>query len=667
MKKPSERTILLIILIFAFLLRVWGIGHGLPLFLHLDENTIGGTVMKMIKTSDLNPHYFRYPSLYLYFIYLIISSFGLIIGNDFSVANNMTAFYLVGRFSTAIISTATVYLTYLLGKAFFSQKISFLAATVFSVIFLPVYLSHFMTIDMLALFFLLISLIFCFKIAQEGRVKDYLLAGLFSGFLIGTKFNVVIILPLVFAHFFPIKKSKKRPFLQLVAAFLIIALAFLLTNPYFVSDWKNYASGVWSQIMLQKGEEVAMMSDRDGIHSWWWYWQYWFHSGVGFAVTLFSLLGVFISALNIRENSKKFFLFILFPAFYLVIISLSHHRGDRYSLPLMPFFAIFSGLFLEKVMDFFEKTIHHFKVRLAAFFFFLLIFLGPLIYKAIVFDYSISQKDTRLLAGEWIEENYPKDQLVFAIADATQTGQYLQKKNFNRIINLFHMKIEETFLYPDELFLISSADCHFAKNYKSIPEYERFLENYKLIKENGELVKEFSQPLFKGEFFSPSFLEHSSTVNAYHHPTVEIYKIPYLPELYKDEIDFEYKPEEMKSNMILKEQNGKKYLWADGKKVRFIAGPHLLFPKGSYVLEYEIKDLTCLEPQAKMAIMVISSGGRTKIAEKNFSCYQLLGYNKVTLDFNLEKTSRLELFFRGDKGASFLVKGAYLQGEVSRP
>jgi len=679
MKRYRERKALLVLLIFAFIFRVWGIGYGLPLFIHLDENTIARIVMGMIKTGDLNPHYFRYPSLYPYFIRFIALISGLITRKDFSNVNNLATIYLLGRFSSALISTATVYLTYLLGKKFFSQKIGFLAAVVFSVMFLPVYLSHFMITDMLALFFLLMALILSFKVYQKGELKDYFWAGLFSGLLIGTKFNVFVFIPLVFAHFFPAEKSKKRLFSQLVIALVIAGLAFLITNPYFLPDWKNYLSGFWSQVALQRGDEVLMMSDKDGIPTWWWYCQYWFYSGLGFSLTLSSLLGIIIGVLNNKKKGdkgerRKFFFFVLFPVFYLVTILLSHHRGDRYSLPLMPILAIFSGVFLEKIITFLQGVINNPKLRIGILFFLFLVLLGPSIYKAVALDYLISQKDTRVQAGEWIEKNYSKDQLILPIANATQTGEYLQMKNFNRVINLFHMRIEDTFLYPDQLFLINSSDYHFAQNYQSIPEYKKFLENYQLIKEKGELVKEFSQPLFNSEFFSPFYLEHSSTVNAYHNPTTEIYKIPYLPEFYQEIINFEYKPEEMLSNMVLKEKEGKKYLWADGKEMRLITSPNLLFPKGDYVLEYKIQDWTCLDSQADAliavatyALIAVATLGRKEIiAQKNYLCYQLLGYNKVVLEFNLEKASGIELLFGGNKGVSFLIEGVYLQGELPK-
>ena len=59
-------TFLLIVLVIAGLARCWGIGFGLP---HTecrpDETTILRIALKF-GTGDLNPHFFRYPTLYMY-------------------------------------------------------------------------------------------------------------------------------------------------------------------------------------------------------------------------------------------------------------------------------------------------------------------------------------------------------------------------------------------------------------------------------------------------------------------------------------------------------------------------------------------------------------------------------------------------------------------------
>jgi hypothetical protein len=47
------------------LLRVWGIGHGLPFSLGIDEPEIMERAVRMMKTGDFNLHFFECPLLRL--------------------------------------------------------------------------------------------------------------------------------------------------------------------------------------------------------------------------------------------------------------------------------------------------------------------------------------------------------------------------------------------------------------------------------------------------------------------------------------------------------------------------------------------------------------------------------------------------------------------------
>lgn len=663
MKKIRDEKIIWAILIFAFILRVWGIWWGLPLLLHLDEPTIVSPAIRMIETGDLNPHYFRYPTLYIYFIFVIIL-FSKIISWSLWMGDKMVMVYLMGRFSTVIISTITVYLVYWLGEFLFSKRVGYFASFIFSIMFLPLFLSHFITVDMLALLFLMLSLIFCFKIMQKGGRMNYLLAGLFSGFLIGTKFNVVILAPLILSHFFVVnKKNKRSPASFLILSFLVLISAFLLTNPYFILSFREYLQGGISQILLLRGQEVVSMSDKNGISSWLWYFRYWIASGVGLPIFLSVVLGILLGIFRKQaSNLKNLLLFISFPVLYSLIIFLSHHRADRYSLPLMPFLAVISSLFFVKSLDFLKKVVKSSKQRSILAVLFLLIFFGLPTYKAVAFDYLISQKDTRQQAGDWLNEEYPKDQTVFAVGDTIHIGQDLQKKGFYNVVNLFPLETKDIFLYAGEILLVDSTDYRIADNYQNIESYKNFWENYQLIKKKGELIMAFSKPLFKSEFFSPFSLEHSSTVNAYHDPTVEIYKIPQIDDLDKKKISFEYLPEEMSinSNMQLVMKDGQKMLYSEGSKETGVSGPYEIFPRGDYLLEYFLDEVRCPNKLTKINVQVTSGGGVKEFAQKEFFCRGIMNLSQRSLQFKLKNASTLELKIRFPNGLSGYIEKALL-------
>ena len=68
-KNPTT-FILLLILLLALSVRLLGINYGLPYVLYPDEAVIVNHAMAF-GTGDLNPHYFIYPSLYMYVLFIV--------------------------------------------------------------------------------------------------------------------------------------------------------------------------------------------------------------------------------------------------------------------------------------------------------------------------------------------------------------------------------------------------------------------------------------------------------------------------------------------------------------------------------------------------------------------------------------------------------------------
>jgi hypothetical protein len=75
----NQTKILVTILLIAILLRLWGIDFGLPYMYHPDEPNPIEIAQRMIKTGDLNPHWFLKPSVLIYLnalLYLPYYAFG---------------------------------------------------------------------------------------------------------------------------------------------------------------------------------------------------------------------------------------------------------------------------------------------------------------------------------------------------------------------------------------------------------------------------------------------------------------------------------------------------------------------------------------------------------------------------------------------------------------
>jgi hypothetical protein len=101
--KPTNVSILTILGI-ALALRFWGLPFGLPNLTRPDEQNISQFVALHILQSffagqpDLNPHFFEYPSLYIYFVTLLYGVYHLI-------------GHLLGAFLTPTTLCTTIWIT----------------------------------------------------------------------------------------------------------------------------------------------------------------------------------------------------------------------------------------------------------------------------------------------------------------------------------------------------------------------------------------------------------------------------------------------------------------------------------------------------------------------------------------------------------------------------
>jgi len=529
--KNKEKIILIAILLLAFFLRIWGIDWGLPNFhFHVDENFVVRHALRIHKTYEFIAPKFVPPALY-YRLLIAFYSFFLWLSRILAFQIKETPqniMMLIGRLTSVGFGTLTVYLIYKIGKEMFNKKIGLLAAFLLSFTFVHVVKSHYVKYDITAASLGTLSFLYTFYILKNRKAKDYFLTGAIVGLAASTHyFSTFFLIPALAAHWLSAKKSKKLKISRIFSSkllllFLGFILSFIILNSYLLLKPEIlFTEGVVAQREAIK--HAPSMLSKDNIPTPLWYLLYLSMSGLYYPMFLTTILGIYIL---IRRRKKKDILLLSFPLVYLTFLFLNSYRNDRLTLPLMPFFALYSAVFLEEGWRKVKKMkIAALSKKIILLGCILIIFIIPLA-RTVLFSYSISQKDTRQRAAEWLEANYPKDKLILSVGDTINIGHYLLKKDFKNITNLFPLEKIEVFFYPGEILLIDSVNYHIAENYINTKKCKKFWENYQLIKREGKLIKEFSQPLFKAEFFGPAFLEISSTVNVYHNPTVEIYKIP---------------------------------------------------------------------------------------------------------------------------------------------
>ena len=189
-------------LLAAALLRFWALPHGVPFSVQVDEPEVMLRAVRMMKTGDLNPHFFDYPTLYMYLQAVVATArflAGAMRGEWASLAQAPAeAFYVWGRALTAIMGTATVWILYRVGMRW-DRRTALLAAVMFAVMPLHVRESHFVLTDVPVTFFVMLALLLSLRAHERGTAAAFAVAGMAAGLAAGTKYNgaVAVLIPLV--------------------------------------------------------------------------------------------------------------------------------------------------------------------------------------------------------------------------------------------------------------------------------------------------------------------------------------------------------------------------------------------------------------------------------------------------------------------------------------
>lgn len=406
-------VILAVILLSAFLVRFNGISFGLPLKTHPDEGKIVNRAIKILQHRDLNPRFFNYPSFYIYTqsaLYAVIYGYGKLTGSFGDVFGpGVSTLYIAGRFLTLLLSIGTIFVVFILGKLFFGRVAGLTAAIFIAVSSLHVQNSIYITVDSPMTFLACLSVLMSALIIKKGpKLKYYILAGLFAGFAIGTKYTgFLVVLPLIYAHLytreFKLKKSISK---ELVIGLLIVVLAFIVSTPYAILDFGKFSKDI--RFESRHYSEGHVGSEAEGTS----YFPYLslLANGFGFIPLLLSLIGFVI--LLVRDKWKGIFL-VLFPLVFFLFIGRYKVYFARNLVPLIPILSILAGVVAGAAYRWYHKSARSFApwLKIAVMSVFALIVSYGAYLQASISIRKIRQitlPDTRVISSDWIERNLPE-------------------------------------------------------------------------------------------------------------------------------------------------------------------------------------------------------------------------------------------------------------------
>ena len=399
------------IILLAVGLRVWGIGWGLPTAAHYfsyhpDENTILLSAMRVnLFAGQLDPNYYNYGSLFMFMVSIAAvlgSFFGLIrlpSEDVFSKIGEFAKLYMAGRMIAVVLGVLTVYLVYLLGKRAYGRKAGIMAALFMAAMPIHVMHSRFVTVDVPATFFIVLSLLFAIRILDGNRLRDYLLSGLFAGLAAGTKYNagLVILSPIV-AHLI---SHKARPILRPVSPKLWVMLilgaaGFLIGTPGAILNYTRFSRDFAFEVLhMRTGHGLVFAHTGSGFvyhvtHSLW----------PGMGLPLLALGGIGVLYALYRRKPADLTL-MAFAVVYYLVIGMAHVRFARYTIPLLPVMAVIGA---RPVADLLNTRIRAIRYATA-------VILIPIIayttFYSLALDRVMASPDTRDQAVRWIRGNIP--------------------------------------------------------------------------------------------------------------------------------------------------------------------------------------------------------------------------------------------------------------------
>jgi hypothetical protein len=465
----SDRTsysILILLIATGAILRLWGVRFALPNPLaRPDEEVIVDVALGFF--SDLNPHFFDWPSLFMYATaasYAVLFAFERAIGGTITSAAVAKSalepvLYLIPRLLSVTAGVLTIPVLNGAARELFSRRVALVAASFLTVAFLHVRDSHFGVTDVSMTFLLLCAFWAGIRCATRGvTLRRAALAGFLCGLAASTKYNAALImLPAIVAILGRTLWKEPRSLRAATQALAILlacaALAFVAGTPFSLLDHESFIDAVTVVRGHLAGGHVIM------ARGWTYHPVFTFRYGLGVPLTIAAVLG---ACWLIARERWKALLVLVFPVSYYLVLGSGLTVFVRYMMPMVPFLCLTAALFVDRVAIFLRSRFNTDVLSetagvalLAA------IIAAPTARTSVAFDRLMTRRDTRLLGDNWVASRFPAGASIY------QSGypyshvlprpfERYSHYTFNEQLNRFQKIGGTTIDFPDLIVLLDS-------------------------------------------------------------------------------------------------------------------------------------------------------------------------------------------------------------------
>lgn len=339
-----------LVLAAGMVLRVAHIGAGIPHAVGIDEPAIMTTVMRILKSGDFNPHFFEYPSGYVY-VQLGGAVVTFLVGamrHSWRAVEQVgpSDFYYGARLLSVAIAAATIAVVHQAGLRW-GARTALAAAALLAVMPMHVRESHFALTDTPLTFAAAFTLLLSLRATERPSLKAFVFAGAAAGLAAGIKYNGLVAVAMPLAALFTLSRGRQpsRP-AAVFAVVLSCVGAFFVTTPYAVLDLPAFLNGF--------GTQAAAFSPRSDLAepSWIVYGKH-MQLAFGWPAFLLSLAGLGLAVYRAAKGPDRlrWTLLLVFPAVYFYLINGWGFMFARYAMPVVPFMAVWTGAAMIGVLD----------------------------------------------------------------------------------------------------------------------------------------------------------------------------------------------------------------------------------------------------------------------------------------------------------------------------
>lgn len=468
------------ILLLALALR-WPVPA--PSWTHFDE--IAFIVLPLgFWSGDLNPHYFNYPTFHFYLSSLLYLLYYLATSAE-SVEQFVAYHLLVDgrdllalvRGANTLLAVATVGAVACLGRRLYGVKEGLLAALILATMPLAVRFAHLAIVDTPAVFWSVMALLWAVRARQDGRVRDFLVAGIFTGLAAATKYPAVLVaVPVATA----ILLDSRRPLRRSIWVVSGAVLSFALATPFVWLD----AGQFWSHF-ADMGRTHLLAEPSTEEQAWLYHLRYTLRHGLGIVAAVAVALSLLSS---VRQRQWQEFVLLAGVVPLAAVLAFADSTFMRYALPLAPLLALLIGRLLGMGC----------KYPLVGGLVTLTLVAEPL-YASLRTRYLLSGQDTRIEAQTWLQTHLPQHQRLLQLP--SECGQL-------QVLTPERVQVRQT---------------HYLQSYGN----EALLQAYALLAQRDDLPplylktnKEKMQPTSRDSARTPVVIVH------YQHPVCPDENIP---------------------------------------------------------------------------------------------------------------------------------------------